>query len=185
MLYHLESAFFGAATLERLVYAAPFVAPLSYTGIGMLLLLNRMEKQTVTWARWVLFLAAAGFVGNFGLSLLDHAQNGFFIATEWIPVVSSAVAVGFLVTAVVRQTDPTFRTWCVAVLGAQVVLGVVGAVLHLSADVAASTLRDKLVFGPPAFAPLLFADLAILGVLGLWALHRDARGQMAVATTGA
>jgi hypothetical protein len=34
--------------------------------------------------------------GNFALSLTEHAENGFFHWTEWIPVASSAFAVGVL-----------------------------------------------------------------------------------------
>ena len=41
-------------------------------------------------------LALGGFFGNFVLSLTDHAANGFFARTEWIPVISSAFATGFL-----------------------------------------------------------------------------------------
>src|SRR3954469_17794959 len=42
LLFHLESQFFRDATLKNLVYSAPFVAPLSYTGVGLVLLLDRM-----------------------------------------------------------------------------------------------------------------------------------------------
>jgi hypothetical protein len=57
------------------------------------------------------------------------------------------------------------------VLGAQAVVGVVGFVLHALADLGrpSPSLVDRFVFGAPAFAPLLFADLALLGALGLWA----------------
>jgi hypothetical protein len=37
----------------------------------------------------LVLLALGGFVGNLGLSLLDHAQDGFFRWTEWIPVVAA------------------------------------------------------------------------------------------------
>src|SRR5580704_2739251 len=44
VIYHLDSQFFYERTLRSLTYAAPFAAPLAYTGVGMLLLLNRMER---------------------------------------------------------------------------------------------------------------------------------------------
>jgi len=95
--YHLESGFFYERTLKSLTYAAPFAAPLAYVGLGCLLLLNRMVSfLTREWAKWVLLFTLGGFVGNFGLSLSDHAVNGFYHWTEWIPVFSSALAVGFL-----------------------------------------------------------------------------------------
>lgn len=42
VLYHLESRFFLDNTLKSLTYAAPFAAPLAYTGLGFLLIANRM-----------------------------------------------------------------------------------------------------------------------------------------------
>jgi len=93
VLYHLESRFFLDRTLKSLTYAAPFAAPLAYTGLGFLLLMNRMVvARSAEWARWVILLALGGFFGNFVLSLTDHASNGFFARTEWIPVISSAFA---------------------------------------------------------------------------------------------
>src|SRR5437588_240426 len=84
-------------TVFGLVNAAPFAAPLAYTGLGLLLLMNRMvPADTPEWPRWVLLLALGGFFGNFLFSLTDHAQNAFHSWTEWIPVVSSALTVGFL-----------------------------------------------------------------------------------------
>ena len=79
VLYHLESRFFLDRTLKSLTYAAPFAAPLAYTGLGFLLLMNRMvAARSAEWARWVILLALGGFFGNFVLSLTDHASNGFF-----------------------------------------------------------------------------------------------------------
>ena len=43
--------------MRNLVYAAPFAAPLSYAGLGLLAILNRtVPARTVEWARWVVFL---------------------------------------------------------------------------------------------------------------------------------
>src|SRR6187455_3348419 len=90
VILHLDSQFFHARTLRSLTYAAPFAAPLAYTGLGLLLLLNRMvEPDDIEWAQWVLLLAVGGFAGNFVFSVTDHAMNGFFYPAEWIPVVSS------------------------------------------------------------------------------------------------
>ena len=59
VLYHLESRFFLDKTLKSLTYAAPFAAPLAYTGLGFLLLMNRMVAvRSVEWARWVTIACA-------------------------------------------------------------------------------------------------------------------------------
>jgi hypothetical protein len=176
LVWHLEGWFFESVTLLSLTYSAPFVAPLSFAGLGCLLLLNRLEDPAQpAWGRWVVFLALGGFVGNFALSLIDHAQNAFFYWTEWIPVIGSALGVGILAAIVVRPpTRPVLRLafW---IMGLQVVVGLLGAGLHVEPLVTGAAAEtgfwDALRYGPPVFAPLLFVDLAALAALGLWDLY--------------
>lgn len=181
MLLHLRSGFFDERTLHQLVYSAPFVAPLAYVGVGLLLVLVHSDDvATPRFGWWVVLLALAGFVGNFALSLLDHAQNGFFRATEWIPVGAAAYAIGFLGVALAEapKTSTAFVRLCLLVMGLEMLVGVLGAALHVNANLhesVMSTMRDKFVFGAPAFAPLLFANLALLAMIGLWAVASDVR----------
>jgi hypothetical protein len=175
LLLHLESQFFREATLKNLVYTAPFVAPLAYTGVGLLLLLDRMvDARTVEWARWVTLLALGGFVGNFILCVCDHAQNGFFRPEEWTGVIAAAAATGALAAVLVVYDNRPLLRLGFAVILAQVVVGVLGAFWHVRAnlDQPMGTLWQKFLYGAPAFAPLLFADLATLAILALWALAR-------------
>lgn len=173
LVLHLESQFFGRQTLKDLVYTAPFAAPLAYAGVGLLLILDRMiDARSVEWARWVVLLALGGFVGNFVLTLADHAQNGFFHPAEWVGVIASALAVGVLTAVVALPDDGPARRLGYGVMAAQVVVGGLGEVYHVAANLAATsgTLWEKFLYGAPAFAPLLFANLAVLGVIGLMAL---------------
>jgi hypothetical protein len=175
LLWHLQSHFFRDATLKNLVYSAPFIAPLAYTGIGLLLLTNRLVPHgSQGWARWVLFLAWGGFLGNFGLSLLDHAQNGFFYWTEWIPVAVSALAVGFLLVLTLARPTRILLTTTAWILALQVITGVLGLGLHLRPllDFSTAPLLDRVIHGAPVFAPLLFVNLALLGGIGVWELWR-------------
>jgi hypothetical protein len=183
LLLHLDSAFFQEQTLKNLVYTAPFAAPLAYAGVGLLLILNRMvDAGTVEWARWVVFLALGGFVGNFVLTLSDHAQNGFFHPSEWVGVVASAWAVSSLCAVLVVFDNRPLLGLALALMVAQVGVGLLGFYLHLAADLRAASgpLRDRILYGAPVFAPLLFADLALLAVIALWAI---ARTQTPAATT--
>lgn len=168
---HLESQFFEIRTLKSLVYTAPFVAPLAYTGIGLLVILNRTPHGSeLDWARWVILLAWGGFVGNFVLSLADHAQNGFFAWEEWIPVVVSALSVGFGIAPVLFDASRRFLTLFAGVLALQVAAGLLGFYYHAWANLHAhGTFLDNFIYGAPAFAPLLFPNLALLATLGLWA----------------
>jgi hypothetical protein len=179
LLWHLSADFFQEQTLKNLVYTAPFVAPLAYTGIGLLLILDRMvDSRSLEWSRWVILLAAGGFVGNFVLSLADHAQNGFFYPSEWIGVVAAAIAVGFLAAAVAVPRSVPILVMNLALMVIQIIVAVLGFYLHARGDLAsqASSFWDRFVFGAPVFAPLLFADLALLAVLGLWAQWRHLAG---------
>jgi hypothetical protein len=175
LVLHLQSQFFQQWTLASLVYTAPFAAPLAYTGIGLLLILNRsVDANSREWAEWIVFLALGGFVGNFIFSVTDHAQNGFFRSIEWIPVLASALAIGFLTVPLILRVNQNFFTLAFAVLALQILVGLAGFVLHLEADLraAGNSLFEKIVHGAPVFAPLLFPNLAILAAIGLWALRR-------------
>ena len=170
MVLHLRDTFFHEMTLKNLVYIAPFAAPLAYAGLGFLLILNRMiSPQRVEWSQWVVFFCLGGFLGNFALSICDHAQNGFFHATEWIPVIAAALAVGMLFSALVQPVSSTYLFLCTGFLLVQMAVGALGFFLHVQ-----STLMRggenwwlSVIHGAPVFAPLLFADIAILGIIGL------------------
>ncbi len=171
VIYHLDSQFFFERTLRSLTYAAPFAAPLAYTGIGMLLIMNRMVPAgSLEWAQWVLLLDLGGFFGNFVLSLTDHAGNGFFSWAEWIPVWSAAFAVAFLAVPFAVRVDRRYLAICALVLLVQAAVGLTGFVLHFLADLHGTSLKlfDNLINGAPPFAPLLFPNLALLGWIALW-----------------
>ncbi len=176
MLFHLSSHFFSDASLKNLVYAAPFIAPLAYTGIGLLLLLNNLIPDTqAEWAKWVVFLAFCGWCGNFILSVLDHAQNGFFNITEWLPVITSALASSSLATLLCMKRKQRFVAFCITVLCLNIIIGGVGFFLHLAADLRVPAMdgTEKILYGAPLFAPLLFPNLSILALLGISKLYQS------------
>ena len=178
MVLHLESQFFAAQSIHNLVYTAPFAAPLAYAGLGFLILMNRMiDANDKAWGRWVVLFGLGGFIGNFILSLCDHAQNGFFLLAEWIPVVSSAYAVSFFSLAVLMPLNRSFLGVCMYLALAQAVVGALGFLLHLRGIFGgvSSLLGENIRFGPPVFAPLLFANLAVLVGIGLYDLRTQAR----------
>jgi len=173
VVLHLDSSFFYERTIRSLTYSAPFAAPLAYTGLGFLLLLNRLEEPNgEEWARWVLFMALGGFIGNFVFSLTDHAGNGFFDRLEWVPVVASAIAVGFLLTPLLVRISRGFLALCAAVLLLEAGVGVWGFVLHAQRNLAGPSIHafDNFIYGAPPLAPLLFPNLVALGLLALWRL---------------
>jgi len=183
VVLHLNSQFFYERTIRSLTYAAPFAAPLAYTGLGLLLIANRMvDPESVEWAEWILLLALGGFMGNFVFSLTDHAQNGFFDRAEWVPVISSAFAIGFLVVPFVVRVTPPYLLLCAGVLAGQAVVGIAGFAAHTAADLrqTAPTLFEKVLSGAPPMAPLLFPNLSVLGWIALAAMFAPRHGRGAV-----
>jgi hypothetical protein len=176
VVLHLDSQFFATRTIRSLTYAAPFAAPLAYAGLGLLLIVNRLvAADRLEWGQWVLLLALGGFAGNFVFSLTDHAQNGFFRPVEWLPVVSSAFAIGFLAVPFATNVGLSYLRLCGAILCVQAVVGVAGFGFHLAADwrQPGGGLFERVLSGAPPMAPLLFPNLVVLGGIGLWALSKQ------------
>jgi hypothetical protein len=176
VILHLDSHFFYERTLRSLTYSAPFAAPLAYTGLGFLLMMNRMvDDESVEWSQWVLLFAVGGFIGNFIFSLADHAENGFFYPLEWTPVVASAVGVGFLTVPLVMRVSRQFIDLCTAVLLLEAAVGLWGFILHAEANLQGPSIHpfDNFIYGAPPMAPLLFPNLMVLGIIALWQLRNS------------
>jgi hypothetical protein len=176
VILHLQSHFFYERTLRSLTYSAPFAAPLAYTGLGFLLIMNRMvDSQSIEWAQWVLFFTLGGFIGNFVFSVADHAQNGFFYPLEWVPVTASAVAIGFLAVPLLMRVSRAFIALCAAVLLLEAAVGLWGFILHTDANLRGPSIHalDNFVNGAPPMAPLLFPNLMVLGIIALWQLRNS------------
>ena len=95
-----------------------------------------------------------------------------FAKTEWIPVISSALATGFLIVPLVLTVTRRFMDVCLIVMLTQALVGVLGFWFHMQANLVepGHNLFDKLVNGAPPMAPLLFPNLVGLALIGMWAL---------------
>ena len=174
VIFHLQSHFFYDRTLSSLTYSAPFAAPLAYTGLGFLLIMNRMvDPESLEWAQWILLLTLGGFVGNFIFSLADHAGNGFFNPLEWVPVVAGAIAVGFLAVPLMMRVSRQYIDLCAAVLLLEAMVGLWGFFLHAAGNLRGPSVHafDNFIYGAPPMAPLLFPNLMVLGIIALWQLR--------------
>jgi len=177
VILHLESHFFYERTIRSLTYSAPFAAPLAYAGLGFLLVMNRMiEPDSTEWAQWILLFTLGGFFGNFVFSLADHAENGFFFPVEWVPVAASAVAIGFLMIPLLMRVSRLYIDLCATVLVLEAAVGLWGFVLHTMGNLQGPSIHafDNFIYGAPPMAPLLFPNLMVLGIIGLWQLRNDA-----------
>jgi len=174
VILHLESHFFYERTIRSLTYSAPFAAPLAYAGLGFLLIMNRMvDSESSEWPQWVLLLTLGGFFGNFIFALSDHAENGFFNPLEWVSVLASGLAVGFLAVPLIMEVSRRFFDLCALVLLLEALVGLWGFALHAEHNLRGPSVHafDNLIYGAPPMAPLLFPNLMVLGMIAVWRLR--------------
>lgn len=168
--YHLHNSFFKFFTLKSLVYTAPFVAPLAYSGLGFLILINsKVKPDSIKWNKYLIFIGLGGFIGNYILSLCDHAQNGFFINYEWIPVISSSFAISFLSIFIIKKEINDFINLAIGIMIIQIFVGMWGFYFHVNAilDSKTAIFFEKIIYSAPIFAPLLFINLSLLCIIAL------------------
>src|SRR5262249_31657820 len=93
--------------------------------------------------------------------------------TEWIPVVSAGLAVGFLAALFVAPVGRPYLGLCAGVVALQAAVGLLGFWFHGAAGLHGEVpaLLESLIYGARVLAPLLFVDLALLGFIGLWGLR--------------
>ena len=67
-----------------------------------------------------------------------------------------------------------FLTLCLAVLGLQMSIGVLGFYFHGTSILGgpSGSLFDNVLYGAPMFAPLLFPNLALLAAIGVHDLRK-------------
>jgi hypothetical protein len=174
----------GHLTWAWVVFGSPILAPLAFCGIALIGLYASTQevpgqpgvlevpglgtfKAPITRERHFIWLVGLGFAGSAITSMIDHAQYGY------TPYKLFAIAFGLFATGVVvtialsekwSKGDELVYFW--TMVGA-VLVGVLGFGFHLSADLAGTgqlSLERILAFAP-VFAPLLFSDLGILGLL--------------------
>jgi hypothetical protein len=184
--FHLNAILnpLGSLTWEWVVFGSPILAPLAFAGISLLGLYAVTEETEgqpgmltvpglgtfhapISRDRHFLWLVGLGFGASALTSIIDHAQYGY------TPYKMIAIVYGLFVTAVVitiavskqwTKRDEFVYFWTMI---AAIVVGVLGFGFHLSADLAGTgelSLERMLVFAP-VFAPLLYGDLGMLGLL--------------------
>jgi hypothetical protein len=174
----------GRLTWAWIVFGSPILAPLSFAGIsliGLYGITKEVENQTgllevpgvgifkapISRDRHFLWLVGLGFAGSAITSIIDHAQYGYSIF-KLIPVVygifATSVIVYLAIAKVWSRGDELTYFWTMIIA---IIVGILGFAFHLSKDLADTgqiSLERILVFAP-VFAPLLFCDLGILGLL--------------------
>lgn len=197
--YHLHRAILTDAPAGQqisalvLVYAPPLLGPLTFLLVAILGLSAAWEENPPQSGRLHLlgklrldmplpktrayFLMVALFILVTMLSsVLDHARTNFVNPWLWLPTLVGAFAVfaTFWMGALERLERSDLLTYLVA-MGLMIGVGLIGLVLHVLRDLTGQggLLAERFVFGAPLMAPLLFANMGLLGLLVLLDPHKN------------
>ena len=174
----------GRLSWAWIVFGSPILAPLSFAGvslIGLYGITNEVEnkpgllevpglgtfKAPISRDRHFLWLVGLGFAGSAITSIIDHAQYGY-TTFKLIAVVYGVFATSVVLYISVARNwshgDQLTYFWTMITA---IIVGVLGFAFHLAKDLTDTgqiSMERILVFAP-VFAPLLFCDLGILGLL--------------------
>jgi hypothetical protein len=191
--FHLRRAalpagpLFDRLTVNLLVWAPPTLGPLTFSLTGLLGLSAAWIEQPPdsgtlkmfgSWrlrlpyskTRAYLFLTGMGTLATVISSVLDHARTDFQNPWLWVPTLVGVlgVVVAITVGAINRPTRADLTVYAATML-LLIVVGVVGAVLHIDTNLTAGRVfvSERFIRGAPVLAPLLYTNMGSLGLLAL------------------
>ncbi|GAB4564415.1 MAG: hypothetical protein Kow0047_14140 [Anaerolineae bacterium] len=175
-------------TIPLLVWAPPILGPLTFALVGLLgisaawieeppdsgrlrLAPGRYLCLPYSKTQAYLFLVGLGTLATVISSVLDHARTQFVNPWLWLPTVigvfGTVVAVGL--GLIDRPTRSDLWVY-VAAMGLLILVGVVGAVLHVLDNLmmgGSAIVPERFIRGAPFLAPLLFSNMGALGLIAL------------------
>jgi hypothetical protein len=186
----------GQLRWDWIVYAPPVAGPLTFAGIGLMAIIAALEdtipetgelslpgvltfKTPLTQTQQLLWLVALGLFGATLSAFLDHSRTDFEEAFTWIPSILGLF--GSVVTLLMalyhsRTNADYFIFFWVMML--MIGVGVLGFGLHFNADIAEGVSGDinpeRFIRGAPLMAPLLFANMGILGLITMVGAEAEA-----------
>lgn len=174
-------------SLDMLVWAPPILGPITFAGIAVLglsaawseeppdsgnlsLIGGRKLRLPYSKTRGYMFLLSLGILASLVSSALDHARTGFVNPWLWLPLFAGVFAT--MVAAYLGFLDKPSRADIFTYVGAMlllIVVGVIGTVLHVQADLTADSriVLERFLRGAPFMAPMQFANLGLLGLIVL------------------
>ncbi|RME76804.1 MAG: hypothetical protein D6784_05080 [Chloroflexi bacterium] len=174
-------------TVDLLVWAPPILGPLMFAIVGILgmsaawvedppdsgmlvLLGGRKLQLPYSKTRAYFYIIGMASLATVISAVLDHARLNFANPWLWLPtavgVFATVVAVGL--GAIETPSRGDLLTYIAAML-VMIAVGVVGAVLHYQSDLTAggAFVAERFVRGAPILAPMLFANVGLLGLIVL------------------
>lgn len=191
--FHISRAVLAGAPVGQQVgisltiWAPPVLAPLTFALVGVLGLSAIWAEQPVdsgmliffggrrlqlpySKTRGYFFWISMAMLATLISSVLDHARTDFSNPWLWIP--TAAGILGVVVSLGIGFVDKPNRgdIWVYFVsMAVIIIVAIIGAVLHGMTNLAVNNtiISERFIRGAPILAPLLFADIASLGIVVL------------------
>ena len=173
-------------SLASLVWGPSFIAPCAFVLVGVLGLValgadenghggalarTLLPKLGLKKDRACFYLASLGVLIAVVSSVLDHLRGGFTNPWLWVPTLTGVfgVVVAFVLGLVPAPTRADLITYALS-MGILLVVGPLGLVLHVRHDIGVGgvIVIERFLRGAPLLAPMVFADMGLLGLLALW-----------------
>lgn len=173
--------------MDLLVWAPPVIGPLMFSLVGLigisavwiedppdsgrLVLLGKKRLQLpYSKTRAFFFMVSLGVLATLLSSVLDHARTPFTNPWLWAPVAVGVFGVitAFLLGIIEQPSRADIATYFGAMV-LLIVVAVVGLVLHIQLNLTSEgiVVQERFVRGAPFMAPLLFADIGMIGLIAL------------------
>ncbi len=191
--FHLDRAILPTApqgqrlTLDLLIWAPPVMGPLAFALVGLLGISAAWEELPAgsgrlkifrelsvhlpySKTRAYVFTIGMGMLAALVSSVLDHARAGF--ANPWLWFAVATGVFGTVVPVVFASLEKPSRldlyTYAAAML-LLLITGAIGTSLHVQANLVFeyTIVLERFLRGAPPLAPLLFANMGLLGLLAL------------------
>jgi len=174
-------------TVPLLVWAPPFLGPFTFALVGLLglsavwreepvdsgilvLLGDREVTMPYSKTRAFFFITGLGALATTISSVLDHARTDFSNPWLWLPTLIGvfATVIAVLLGAIDHPSRWEFLTYALTMLILMLV-GVTGTILHIEQNLTSRGVfvMDRFIRGAPILAPLLFADIGMIGLVAL------------------
>jgi hypothetical protein len=174
-------------TVTLLVWAPPVIAPLMFALVGVLGFLAAWSELPpdsgrlqlpgslslplpLTKTRTYRLFVGLGILATLISSVLDHARTDFENPWLWVPTAVGifGTAVGVGLAMIPRPSRADLITY-IATMLLLIVVAPIGAILHIEADLTSQSMfvPERFIRGAPFLAPLLFANMGVLGLITL------------------
>lgn len=183
----LEAVMSGQETVTALIWAPPIIGPMFFILISILgisaawiespvdsgklqLLGNRTIQMPYSKTRAYFFIVAIFILATLISSVLDHARFEFENPWVWLPVAAGLFGTTTcLFLGVIEKPNPSDITVHTVAMILLILVGLIGFVLHTESSLTPSgtIIIERFLRGSPLLAPMLFANVGLMGLLVL------------------